>query len=107
MPKTEEALWEFLLRKAIGLGVLCLDDILQMILSPCFFCVTCCDTPEKTIFLLYNSKIIFTFATKQIFEAMYKNIDEPVMTAQDTDTMGLEKARELLHQMVKEVYSRP
>ena len=29
------------------------------------------------------------------------------MTTQDTEAMDLEKARELLHQMVKEVYSRP
>ncbi len=28
------------------------------------------------------------------------------MTTQDTETMDLEKARELLHQMVKEVYSQ-
>ena len=38
---------------------------------------------------------------------MYKNMDEPIMTTQDTETMDLENARELLHQMVKEVYSRP
>ena len=28
------------------------------------------------------------------------------MTTQDTETMDLENARELLHQMVKEVYSQ-
>lgn len=56
---------------------------------------------------MYNSEIIFTFASKQIFKTMYKDIEEPVMITQDTETMDLEKARELLHQMVKEVYSRP
>lgn len=44
---------------------------------------------------------------KLLFETMYKNIEEPIMTTQDTETMDLENARELLHQMVKEVYPRP
>ncbi len=34
---------------------------------------------------------------------MYKNMDEPIMTTQDTETMDLEKTRELQHQMEKEV----
>lgn len=38
---------------------------------------------------------------------MYKENDEPVLTVQETETMDLETARELLHQMVREVYSRP
>lgn len=38
---------------------------------------------------------------------MYKENDEPVLTVQETEMMDLETARELLHQMVKEVYSRP
>lgn len=33
-------------------------------------------------------------------------MDEPIMTTQDTETMDLEKARELQHQMEKEVYPR-
>ncbi len=37
---------------------------------------------------------------------MYKNMDEPIMTTQDTETMDLEKTRELQHQMEKEVYPR-
>ena len=45
-------------------------------------------------------------SSKLLFETMNKNIEEPIMTAQDTEAMDLENARELLHQMVKEVYSQ-
>ena len=38
---------------------------------------------------------------------MYKDNEEPVLMAQDTELMDLETARELLHQMVKDVYSQP
>lgn len=38
---------------------------------------------------------------------MYKTTGENVQTAQDSEMMDLETARQLLHQMVKEVYSRP
>ena len=38
---------------------------------------------------------------------MYKEMEENVLTARDTEMMDLETARQLLHQMVKEVYSRP
>jgi hypothetical protein len=38
---------------------------------------------------------------------MYKETDDNVLTVQDTEMMDLETARQLLHQMVKEVYSRP
>ena len=33
--------------------------------------------------------------------------DIHTVSVMDTDTMDLETARQLLHQMVKEVYSRP
>lgn len=38
---------------------------------------------------------------------MYKETEDNVLTVQDTEMMDLETARLLLHQMVKEVYSRP
>ena len=38
---------------------------------------------------------------------MYKETADNVLTVQDTEMMDLETARQLLHQMVKEVYSRP
>jgi hypothetical protein len=38
---------------------------------------------------------------------MYKEIDETVVATQETDLMDLETARQMLHEMVKEVYSRP
>lgn len=38
---------------------------------------------------------------------MYKEIDETVLTTQDTDTMDLETARELLHEMVRKEYRLP
>jgi hypothetical protein len=38
---------------------------------------------------------------------MYKETEDNVLTVQDTEMMDLETARQLLHQMVKEVYSRP
>ena len=38
---------------------------------------------------------------------MYDERKDNVLTAHDTEMMDLETARQLLHQMVKEVYSRP
>ncbi len=38
---------------------------------------------------------------------MYKETEDNVLTVQDTEMMDLETARQLLHQMVNEVYSRP
>lgn len=38
---------------------------------------------------------------------MYKETDEAVLTVETTDTMDLEMARQLLHEMVEKVYSLP
>ena len=37
----------------------------------------------------------------------YDELDNNVVSVPDTETMDLETARQLLHQMVKEVYSQP
>lgn len=36
---------------------------------------------------------------------MYKEVEEDVVVAQSTDTMSLEEARQLLHDMVDKEYS--
>ena len=37
----------------------------------------------------------------------YEEIDNNVVFVTDSETMDLETARQLLHQMVKEVYAKP
>jgi len=37
----------------------------------------------------------------------YEELDNNVVSVSDTETMDLETARQLLHQMVKEVYAKP
>ena len=37
----------------------------------------------------------------------YEELDNNVISVSDTETMDLETARQLLHQMVKEVYAKP
>ena len=37
----------------------------------------------------------------------YDELDNNVDSVTDTETMDLETARQLLHQMVKEVYAKP
>jgi hypothetical protein len=37
----------------------------------------------------------------------YEELDNNVVSVTDTETMDLETARQLLHQMVKEVYAKP
>ena len=49
--------------------------------------------------------VLLQWNKKQYY--MYKETDDNVLTVQDTEMMDLETARQLLHQMVKEVYSRP
>jgi len=38
---------------------------------------------------------------------MYKETNEAVLTSQETDSMDLETARQLLHDMVRKEYSKP
>ena len=49
--------------------------------------------------------VLLQWNKKQYY--MYKETDDNVLTVQDTEMMDLETARQLLHQMVMEVYSRP
>lgn len=37
----------------------------------------------------------------------YEELDNNVASVTDTETMDLETVRQLLHQMVKEVYAKP
>ena len=37
----------------------------------------------------------------------YEELENNVVSVSDTETMDLETARQLLHQMVKEVYAKP
>ena len=37
----------------------------------------------------------------------YDELESTVVSAEDTETMDLETARQLLHQMVREVYAKP
>ena len=53
--------------------------------------------------------LIFSYLCSIIYEMVmkYDELENNVVSVTDTETMDLETARQLLHQMVKEVYAQP
>ena len=54
---------------------------------------------------LLNFSYLCNVINKMVMK--YDELDNNVVSVTDTETMDLETARQLLHQMVKEVYAKP
>ena len=50
--------------------------------------------------------LVFAVVINQLI-MKYDELDNKVVSVTDAETMDLETARQLLHQMVKEVYAQP
>jgi len=52
-------------------------------------------------------KIAYLCSVKKQLVMKYDELEDNVVSVTDTETMDLETARQLLHQMVKDVYAQP
>ena len=56
---------------------------------------------------MHFSNIFLNFAIEKVLAMKYDELENNVVSVTDAETMDLETARQLLHQMVKVVYAQP